>query len=71
MIKDEIFVTYTNNNTIQIESEKANGEYLEFELFPNGELKVFILCPDTGKEMEFTFSKDSVSKVIETIFNLD
>lgn len=70
MTKDEIFVTRTNDGIIQAESEKENGEYLEFELFPNGDLKVFIFCPDIEKEMAFIFSKDSILKAIETGFSL-
>lgn len=62
-VQPEVFLT--GLGSIQLEYEKDNGDYLEFELFEDGRLKAFKLMSD-GTEDTKTITLDT-SQITEVI----
>lgn len=56
ILKPKPMIFPTANDNIQLEYEKDNGDYLEFELFENGKCKMF--CNISNKP-EYKFINDT------------
>lgn len=55
----------TANKSIQIEYEKANGEYLEFEMFEDNRVHMFQINSDgTEYNEEFQFDSQKIDKCV-------
>ena len=69
-VQPEIFLTACDS--IQSQYEKDNGDYLEFELFEDGKLKMFRLDFDGYKENKIIeLSIDSIIKVVDQFYESD
>lgn len=58
----EIFPT--GRNSIQLEYEKLNGDYLEFEIFENGVVNMYLQRGDTELEQELSV-EEIFQKVVD------
>ncbi|KAA0548477.1 hypothetical protein FZW96_07855 [Bacillus sp. BGMRC 2118] len=54
----------TARNSIQIEYEKSNGEYLEFEIFPDKVNYLYINKDEEEVECDIQFNVEKINKII-------
>lgn len=66
-LKNQPEVFPTGVNTIQIEFEKSNGEYLEFEFFEDGKISKFYLNPI--KSYSRNVSEKNIFKSVKEFYN--
>ena len=59
----------TANKSIQIEYEKANGEYLEFEMFEDDRVHMFRINSDgTEYNEEFQFDFQKIDRYVREFY---
>ena len=66
-LKNQPEVFPTGVNTIQIEFEKSNGEYLEFEFFEDGKISKFYL--NSIKSYSRNVSEKNIFKSVKDFYN--
>lgn len=59
----------TANDSIQFEYEKDDGDYLEFEIYENGEIKLFHLYPDNSYDKK-TINSNDMNGEVEKFYGL-
>ncbi len=64
-IQPEVFPT--GRNSIQIEYDKSNGDYLELELFEDNTIKLFVLYAN-GENKTENISFDDINKVVDDFY---
>ena len=57
----------TGNESIQMEYEKDNGDYLEFELFEDEKLKMFFLSASGRIKTDYV-SLDHINEIIKDFY---
>ena len=58
----------TANQSIQIEYEKTNGDYLEFEIFEDGSIKQYIEFSDGTYELKERIPQESINELIDIFY---
>lgn len=66
-LKNQPEVFPTGANTIQIEFEKSNGDYLEFEFFEDGKISKFYL--NSIKSYSRNVSEKNIFKSVKEFYN--
>lgn len=59
----------TGRESIQIEYEKTNGEYLEIEVFSPRRIELFQITAD-GKEIEKNIGYDEIERAVKTFYGV-
>lgn len=59
----------TGRESIQIEYEKTNGEYLEIEVFSSHRIELFQITAD-GKEIEKNIGYDEIERAVKTFYGV-
>jgi hypothetical protein len=59
----------TGRESIQIEYEKTNGEYLEIEVFSSRRIELFQITAD-GKEIEKNIGYDEIERAVKTFYGV-
>lgn len=56
----------TGRQSIQLEYEKPNGDYLEFEIFESGVIEVLLII--NNKEKEFTIADTEIEREVDKFY---